>query len=592
VALCAHLSGAPPAAASNANHTGSGEEGGLHLPMPSPAGGPGDMRSPDMMHSRRPPASAPNSDAADSATRRRSVSIAGDGSDASQDPTFTTPTRAAPPSRGYNGGPAPSNLQGMLGTPSGGGQSGADGYSGNNANTAFASTPQKAAPTTPQHQHDGGYSSRRYSTGGHLPSAADPQFSKNIRAPYAGTPQKYPSPSSSPPTGNTGVASAVAGFFGGATAGVHSSQVNSSPAAATMGMVGNLIAYVFNPSPGPSAPAQDPNRSYGGQGKYGNAQHGRSFSADRAVPPNFAGYAGGNGGPITPPNSASKGSRNNSDRRIREDHFSYPQQGSASMEEDDFVMISKSASEERKPAPAVQGGGYAQNSGNPRNPSYAPPSSTSVSSSSSGGTNSTTITTPSSAANSSGAMSAGAQRNSTMIAAEYDMEHDAHANERAAVQAFYASIVQRCQVYSVAVAAITALGDQYVREGQAPVHKALQRRFGRASTTEASTATAISDEDDDSIAGFLQPSSADHLMSPYAKQVTVDRHLVGCSLYLHALSILTRLMKSFENNAILEQPELKRALPALKEVSTTYLSCPLSVNTALTVLDLCCYCSR
>jgi hypothetical protein len=329
-------------------------------------------------------------------------------------------------------------------------------------------------------------------------------------------------------------------------------------------MVGNLIAYVFNPTPSPSAAVAESSRPYAhGQHSKPSAQHGRSVSLDRATPPHFAPHAGffaANGGSGTPPSGTK--SRAAPGRPMREDHFAYPdpmeatgaRNNSSSLSvDDDFVMINNSASEgDRK-----HGRGHTA-ADTPNSRPGMQPSTASSSSNSSG------VVGASIANSYAGTSNVGRQGNNLT---EYDMEHDARANETAAMQAFYASLVQRCEVYCAVVSAITALGDQYVREVQAPLQRLKQQQFDQRGGASAGSITSAEDDDGDSIAGFLQPPSTTSI-NPHLQQVSTERYLIACALYLHALSILSRLMKSFDSNAGVEQTEqMKSAMQKLKSVS-------------------------
>jgi hypothetical protein len=254
---------------------------------------------------------------------------------------------------------------------------------------------------------------------------------------------------------------------------------------------------------------------------------------------------------------------------VREDHFAYPDpmdvtgarnNNSSSLSvDDDFVMINNSASEgDRK-----QGRGNATDTPNSRPGMH--PSTTSSSSNSSGVVGASIANSYAGASSNVGRQS----NNST----EYDMENEARANETAAVQAFYASLVQRCEVYCAVVSAITALGDQYVREVQAPLQRLKQQQFDQRGGTSVGSVTSAEDDDGDSIAGFLQPPNAS--INPHLQQVSTERYLIACALYLHALSILSRLMKSFDNNAVMEQTEhMKSVVQKLKTVSyCSYSTC-------------------
>lgn len=505
---------------------------------------------------------------------------------------------------GYNGGPAPSNLREMLSAPSSQtiqahspSHYEADSrHPVSDNNSHHPATPQKLS-SSPQDA----YKSRRYSASNAAGAAqsapqSETQFSKTLRASYAPAPSnRYGSPSSSP---------VQAGHLQGS----HATRTqlpptpSSSPASGTIGMVGNLIAYVFNPSPSPSSimGMGDSNRAHGSQQR--GMPHGRTVSLDRAGPsfPPNAGYftSGGGGGGGTPPPSA-KSTRSLAagqprERGIKEEHFNFadqsdinssnntnnnnnanpgsrsPNPNGSSLSDDGFVMINSTASNsgggERKQQMQQQpSGNYSSDpSSQNRNQGGSPPNS---------GENSTIADNYNSGNNNNDNNFNGTQgNNNAPQPIVYDYERDGRANEIAAMQAFYASTVQRCQVLSAVVATITSLGDHYAREGQAPLQKLCSgsQMQSDAGTSRKSTAGPYQDEmlgeeDDKGIAGFLNHPPDSSVFNPHLKQVAVDRHLVACSLYLHALSILTRLLKSFDANPSSDQSgAMKEAVGALR----------------------------
>ena len=575
--LTSHLSNAlPPAASSSA----AGEEEGLALPVPSPNERAAQQGSNMQSSTRRAPEMTTTPEAPQSRRRYSSTAVPSDSKmPDGMDPNFMSPAKG-PSSRGYAGGPAPSNLQGMFSpVPSTSAVHGADNFSPSHGSSTHAAGGNNFFPNNAPARD--GYSNRRYSASAATAAQqSDPSISKTLRAPYVHTSaaNKYPSPSSSPPGGMSMVSG---GFLQGSNARVQSSQVAqqaSSPAATAISMVGNFIANVFNPAPSPTAAMSESARAYQHQQRNNanTAQHGRTVSLDRGATANYynntgtnTGYfTGGGGGPSTPPNAHK--SRNaqqviHGRGTIREDHFSTDpdgvardNSGSLTMD-DDFVMISnsQSASEndrDRKSKDRESG----DNSGPTRSAMVSASTSGANSNDSSGVV---MATTPS------------VRNNVATTAAEYDMESDARANETAAVQAFYASIVQRCEVYCAVVSAISALGDQYVREIQVtPVQNKAQKTSFEQSVAQSTGSEGGEDEEEEDIAGFLQPSQDTALHPHMMTQVSIERYLIACSLYLHALSILTRLMKSFESNSGVDQPEnMKTAMQKLKsDLSTVF----------------------
>lgn len=119
------------------------------------------------------------------------------------------------------------------------------------------------------------------------------------------------------------------------------------------------------------------------------------------------------------------------------------------------------------------------------------------------------------------------------------VEVDAFDLENSAILSFYESLVHRCEVYCTVVNAISALGDQYVLE----------------SLLLSSTMTQQQRQQQ-----IHHTSHNDNL----------DNYLHSCSLYLHALSILSRLMKSVDSklhvSSVVDQSNLNIVITSLKQV--------------------------
>ena len=334
-----------------------------------------------------------------------------------------------------------------------------------------------------------------------------------------------------------------------------SAPVSTSPG--TIGMMGNLIAYVFNPSPSPPSVMQESSRAHA-QYKQQQYQHGRSISLDRATPPSFGHQYGGG----TPPPAGSSRARAQG-RSIREDHFAvYSSEqdsmyngkeggGSELSVDDDFVMIHNSSSE-RADARAA----------NPSNlPSQQASQTNSASTSSysgSGGNSAGNSTLPS------------VPQRAPSATQSYHLDSEVRNNEFAAMQALYASTVQKCQVYCAVASSISALGDQYVYELLAPQQQEKQETHlkDRASSMDGTD----DDDEDDGIAGFLQQPQESRSNKPQQQQAAIDRCLTACSLYLHALGILANLLKSIDTTVPAAHEQLRVAIQKLKSVSFTLQS--------------------
>lgn len=593
VALCAHLtsSSAPSTARTGSNSASApNDEAMLALPVPNP--NEAKQQSASQEHS-----------ASNRTSQKGPFALPADDSDM-MDPNFISPIKNAP-SRAYAGGPAKGNLKGMF-SPSAA-TAGTGATLGQDAYPAAAPQDKYNSPISTCHYHsqqqqsqqqaspqDPHSTSRRHQQQQSQQTSQqqlDPQFSKTLRAPYANvnnTP-KYPSPSSSPPT--TGVMSGlVAGFTGSypqqqqpmqtshssvrSGQQQHSVAPSTSPASATIGMMGNLIAYVFNPSPTTNSMAESA-RTHSQQKQQAREQamHTRTASLDRANPPNFGGNIS-SGTP--PPGSSSNRSRDPQGRPtpVRENYFppDPPQQQSDSgynysrnassghSVDDDFVFISKSSSDndQRRPAsdaksapstnPSSNNSAYFSgvSAGSGENPMALPPPPPPL--------QQLKPATP------------------THYAAQ--LESEARAHEAAALPALYSSIVHKCEVYCAVVSSISSLGDQYVREAITPQQRQqLQAQQAQAQQKMDSSDAADDADDTESIAGFLQPSNRSRSGGggvggeprAFQRQAVVDRYLVACSLYLHALSILTHLTKSFEVDLSMDkEQQLAGAMEKLK----------------------------
>lgn len=557
VALCAHLTN-NPLPPSNNSTAPSGEDAVFALPVPNP----NDSRQAlqEQSTAERTPQKGPSPESSEAQQSRRRFNSAQATEADMIDPNFISPAKNNP-SREYAGGPAKGNLRGMF-SPSGPGATAQDAYAA--APQDKYSSPANAYQQQQSQQQDAYTSSRRPSGTYHSPQ--DPQFSKTLRAPYANvnpTP-KYPSPSSSPPTTGNIMSGLVSGFTAGyqqpmqnshsstrsgQSAG-HTVASSTSPAAATIGMMGNLIAYVFNPSPTTNSMAESA-RAHSQQKQ---AQHARTTSLDRANPPNF-----GNLGSGTPPPGSSSRARESYGRPtpVRENYFpAEPQQSDSGYNyarnassglsvDDDFVMINKSSTDndrERRPGSEAKS-----------TPSTNPSSNNSAyNSSNTGG----------SGDNPGGTAVNVAPRTATPAQYAAQLESEARAHETAALQALYSSIVHKCEVYCAVVSTISSLGDQYVREAITPQQRMQQQQLQAQMQQKMDSSDAAEDDDGDSIAGFLHPSSDP---KPYQQQAAADRYLIACSLYLHALSILSRLTKSFEVDLSMDKgQQMAAAMDKLK----------------------------
>lgn len=571
VALCTHLTNnpLPPAPSTSA----PSEETGLALPVPNP----NESRpvSQEQSTAERTPQKGPSPEGSEAQPSRRRLSSTQAATETDMvDPNFISPAKNNNNNyyhtREYAGGPAKGNLRGMFSPSSGNGAGAQEAYATGTPQDKYNSPFSTYHQQQQQSQQDA-YASRRPSgTGGpaYQTPPQETQFSKTVRAPYANvnvnpTP-KYPSPSSSPPTTGNMMSGLVSGFTGSyqpmqtshssTRSGPSGHSVNhvapsTSPAAATIGMMGNLIAYVFNPSPTTNMMAESA-RTHSQQKQ---AQHARTTSLDRATAPNFGNL--GNLGSGTPPPGSSSRQREVQQGRptaVRENYFpaepqsdsgyTYARNASSGLSvDDDFVLINKSSTDnDRRPTAEAKS-----------TPSTNPSSNNSAYNSSNTGGSGEVI-------------GAGAPQKTAVPVQQYSPQHDSEvrAHETAVLQALYATIVHKCEVYCAVVSTISSLGDQYVREAIAPQHRQqAQTAAHMASKMDASD--GADEEDGDSIAGFLQPSNSD--AKPYQQQAVADRYLIACSLYLHALSILSRLTKSFEIDMSMDKGEqMAAAMEKLK----------------------------
>ena len=443
--------------------------------------------------------------------------------------------------------------------------------------------------------------------------------------------------------------------------------MSSSPG--TIGLMGNLIAYVFNPTPSPSPTMNESARAQAHykqqQQQNQQQQHGRSISLDRATPPNFGlnqpnnnnflNYTHNSSG--TPPpaggNRARTQSTQGGNNRVREDHFAFAEQqqqqqqdssmygnsgynysnsnnmnskgsSSALSVDDDFVLIHNSSTERSDAAVRESRDRESRerdriNYSNPHSQPSNQPSqhasqvnSTSTSSFSGSGPNSTAflanpapvpsfqpqplpvVQQPAAAAQAQNPRVHNTSQAEMMQQQQsYHLAEEVRTHEAAATQAFNASLAQKCEVYCAVASSITVLADQFVREvlltsqqlsKHDQKHPSEKPQRPRAASMDMTDGGDDDEEEEEGIAGFLQQpqdslhSHASHNSSmhrPAQRQATVDRYLSACSLYLHALSILANLLKSFNTNSnghnIEGSDHLHPTLQKLKAVSVFVL---------------------